>query len=259
MERIQVPGGAELAVDVAGEGTPVVLLHERFCTHRVFGPLRAALGQGLRLIAPDLRGYGASQPPPRDFPVDYAARDTADIAAVIEALDAAPARLIGWGDGGVVAVRLAAGFPDLVASAVVMGAFPTVTEETAPLWDMALEDSTIDSVITDFFLNAEGNTNAAGRPFREAWLECVEACLDTVYAGRGDFFLQDLPSVRCPLLFLDGSKDPFITDGLRALVAGAMPASARAMLLPGGPHELPLTHAHQVAAIVREFWSPAGG
>ncbi len=258
MERIAVPG-AELAVDVAGEGPTVLLLHERFCTHRVFGPLRQALGDELRIIAPDLRGYGASQPPPRDFPGDYPARDTADVAALIRALAAAPVRIIGWGDGGVVAVRLAAGFPDLVASVVVMGAFPTITEETAPLWDMALEDNVIESVITDFFVNAEGNTEAAGRPFRDAWLECVEACLDTVYDGRGDFFLQDLPLVRSPLLFLDGSKDPFLTEGLRALVAGAMPPSARSVLLPGGPHELPLTHAHQVAGIIREFWSASGG
>jgi len=254
VQKLALDSGVTIAVDVAGTGAPLVLLHERFCTHRVFEPLRTALGPGFRIVTPDLRGYGESKPPPRDFPPDYHGRDAQDVAALIGALGVAPAHVVGWGDGGIVAVRLAAHYPDLVASAVALGSPPTVTEETAPLLDMALEDQVIESIITEFFLSVEGNLDAAGRPFKEAWVECIESSLATVYDGRGDFYLQDLPAVRCPLLFIDGSKDPFLTDGLRALRAAAAPA-ARFELVAGGPHDLLITHAHQVAASIRRFWA----
>lgn len=257
MQKLTLASGATIAFDVEGRGVAVVLVHERFCTHKVFGLLREALGPGLRVIAPDLRGYGESRPPPRDFPTDYHGRDADDIAALIGELGIAPVQVIGWGDGGIAAVRLAAARPALVGSVVALGAPPTITDETAPLLDMALEDAVIDSIISEFFLHVEGNLDAAGRPFKETWVECIEASLDTVYGGRGDFYLQDLPAVRCPLLFIDGTKDPFLTDGLRALTAAAAPA-ARFELVSGGPHELLVTHAHHVAASIRRFWTEVG-
>ena len=47
-----------------------------------------------RLIGPDLRGYGASRPPSRDFPVDFYRRDAADMAALLDAINCGPVTVL---------------------------------------------------------------------------------------------------------------------------------------------------------------------
>lgn len=62
--------------------------------------------------AVDLPGFGSS-PPPRSFRIaDQAAR----VAAVVEALEVGPVRLVGNSLGGAIAVQLAASRPELIAA-----------------------------------------------------------------------------------------------------------------------------------------------
>ena len=61
--RIEVDG-IGLEVDVQGDGTPVLLLHGWPDSHDLWRHQIAALtGAGYRTIAPDLRGFGASDRP----------------------------------------------------------------------------------------------------------------------------------------------------------------------------------------------------
>ncbi|MCC6624631.1 MAG: alpha/beta hydrolase [Deltaproteobacteria bacterium] len=116
--RVIVPG-AELHVALAGpdDGPPIVLLHgfpETWWSWRhQFGPLVEA---GHRVIAPDLRGYGAST---RRGPFDLATL-ARDIEALLRALGAAPAVVVGHDWGGAIAWRLGAYHPDIVKKLVVI-------------------------------------------------------------------------------------------------------------------------------------------
>jgi pimeloyl-ACP methyl ester carboxylesterase len=47
--------------EVAGDGAAVVLLHAGVCDSRMWEPNRASLGDGRRLVIPDLRGFGRSE------------------------------------------------------------------------------------------------------------------------------------------------------------------------------------------------------
>jgi pimeloyl-ACP methyl ester carboxylesterase len=67
------------------------------------------------LIVYDRRGYGASSESPRDW---RAHRD--DAVALIEALHAAPAVLVGYSGGSIVALDLAVHRPDLLRSLVLL-------------------------------------------------------------------------------------------------------------------------------------------
>src|SRR6266478_3750314 len=51
---------AEIFYDVAGSGTPVVLLHPTPADHEFFLPVSQVLSARYRLIMPDLRGHGES-------------------------------------------------------------------------------------------------------------------------------------------------------------------------------------------------------
>jgi len=82
------------------DGIPVVLLHGNLSTGRFFEHLMPGAPDRYRLIAPDMRGFGDSEPAPLD--ATRGLRDWADDAhALVRALGIEqPPHLAGWSTGG---------------------------------------------------------------------------------------------------------------------------------------------------------------
>jgi valacyclovir hydrolase len=133
--------GVRLHYEDVGQGTPVLLLHNAFGTARsVFDGIIEFLAERRhRVIAPDLRGYGGSRPPERDFPPDYYQRDLADVAALLRALDPGPAHVVGLSDGGIVGMLLAIEHPALVQSLLVWAANADFPPEERGLYEQLLQ------------------------------------------------------------------------------------------------------------------------
>jgi pimeloyl-ACP methyl ester carboxylesterase len=112
--------GIALHVAELGSGPLVVLLHGMptfwHTWHRQLVDLADA---GFRAVAVDLRGYGASDKPPRGYDATTLATD---IAALIPALGEQDAVVIGNDVGGVLAWTMAAQQPDVVRRIAVLGA-----------------------------------------------------------------------------------------------------------------------------------------
>ena len=112
--------GVTLAVADEGAGRAVLLLHgfpdsSHVWRHQV-APLVDA---GLRVVAPDLRGFGASDAPAAVE--EYAlTRSVADMLAVLDALDVERAHVVGHDFGAALAWLLAGLAPDRVDRLVVM-------------------------------------------------------------------------------------------------------------------------------------------
>ena len=89
------------------DGLPVVFVHGNLSTSRFYEHLLPELPPGYRVIAPDMRGFGDSDPAPLDATrglTDWAD----DTAALLRALDvAAPPHLVGWSTGGAAIARFA--------------------------------------------------------------------------------------------------------------------------------------------------------
>ncbi len=98
------------------DGTPVVLVHGNLSTGLFFDELMAAAPDGLRLIAPDMRGFGETERKPID--ATRGLRDWADdIAALVRALDIdGSVHLVGWSTGGAAIMQYALDRPGAVAS-----------------------------------------------------------------------------------------------------------------------------------------------
>jgi 3-oxoadipate enol-lactonase len=110
-------GGERLVLDgeVAGDGTPVVLLHGLSATRRnVVQGSRALLRRGYRLIAYDARGHGASSPAP-----SYTYPDLIeDLEAVLDALGVERAAFAGSSMGAATAMAFALRHPSRAAAVV---------------------------------------------------------------------------------------------------------------------------------------------
>ncbi|GAA1184747.1 alpha/beta hydrolase [Streptomyces hebeiensis] len=135
--RRVLAGGVEFNVALAGEGPAVLLLHGFPHTWRVWTDVIAGLAADHRVIAPDLRGFGASAPTPGGFD---AATLAADAEALLTALGETSAAVVGIDAGTPPAFLLALRDPGLVRRLVVMesllGGLPGAEEFLAagPPW-----------------------------------------------------------------------------------------------------------------------------
>src|SRR5438270_13101008 len=109
--------GIELAYQVFGTGSPLVLLHGGFGSVEMFGPNVELFANGRRVIGVDLQSHGRS--PAADRPMRFETMAD-DIAALIKELELERAAVMGFSLGGGVALRIAIQHPQLVERLVLV-------------------------------------------------------------------------------------------------------------------------------------------
>lgn len=121
--RITMDDGVELAVQVAGSGPGLLLVHGFGGAKEDFGDHVDALAERHTVVTFDHRGHGASGKPD-DLAAYSFARLRADTLAIAEALDLARFRLLGHSMGGMIARRIAVDHPERVDALVMMDTAP---------------------------------------------------------------------------------------------------------------------------------------
>ena len=106
--RVAAVNGIRLAYLRAGSGAPAVLLHGGLANYDYWGHQVAALAPLHDVIAIDSRGHGRSTRDQRPFGYDLMADD---VIALLDHLGLARADIVGWSDGGIVALDLAMRYP----------------------------------------------------------------------------------------------------------------------------------------------------
>jgi pimeloyl-ACP methyl ester carboxylesterase len=107
--QTQRANGAAFHIAATGAGDPLLLLHGWPEFWRVWEPVMTRLAERFRLIAPDLRGFGASDKPVGPFgPADH----TADLLGLLDALGFDRVGVVGHDVGGAVMQTLARTAPE---------------------------------------------------------------------------------------------------------------------------------------------------
>jgi pimeloyl-ACP methyl ester carboxylesterase len=136
LRRVPV-NGVELNVALAGSGPAVLLLHGFPHTWELWTDVMAGLSGRYRVIAPDLRGFGASSRAASGYDAGTLAEDA---AALLTVLGEPSAAVVGIDAGAAPAFLLALRHPELVRRLVVMesvlGGLPGAEEFLAggPPW-----------------------------------------------------------------------------------------------------------------------------
>ena len=109
-----VVNGIDLYYEERGAGPPLLLIHGTGAYAELWSPVLDGLARSFRVIAYDRRGFARSPSTKRWALSDHAR----DAAALLDSLGASPATVVGWSGGGVVALDLAASFPERVTGLV---------------------------------------------------------------------------------------------------------------------------------------------
>ncbi|EGG48495.1 alpha/beta fold hydrolase [Streptomyces griseoaurantiacus] len=117
---------------------PLVLVHGHPFDRGMWAPQLAAFSAGRRVVAPDLRGYGAS-PVPDDTstPLSVFADD---LAALLDHLGIDRCVLGGVSMGGQIVMECCARFPGRIAGIVLADTFPAAETESGRLARAAMAD-----------------------------------------------------------------------------------------------------------------------
>jgi haloacetate dehalogenase len=115
-KRIET-SGTEIALVQGGNGPPLLLVHGYPQSHVMWHKIAPRLAERFTVVAPDLRGYGASGKPPTDAEhLPYSKRAMAlDLVEVMTALGFDGFDVVGHDRGARVTYRLALDHPERVA------------------------------------------------------------------------------------------------------------------------------------------------
>lgn len=249
--------GTTLTYLEQGEGTPFVFVHGALGDYRDWLNQIEPFAEHYRTVVYSRRGHY-----PNAWPADYSACDpevhAADLAALIESLDAGPVHLFGHSIGGVTALVLAARRPDLVRT-LILGEPPLLT------WLGGSAEGR--AMVASFMANA---LEPAQRAFQQGGMEeGVRRFLDGVI-GPGAFdqipvpvqatILQNAPELKVqvltpprilfstltcddlsrmtmPVLLLEGELSPPMFSSVADEIASCLPTVERATI-PGVSHDL---------------------
>ncbi len=163
MESFRLGDGRNLAYREAGTGRPLVLLHGWSMSSVVFSEALEAFSGEYRVLAPDLRGHGASDPGP-----GYGLAALAgDLAELFEGLDLRDAAVLGWSMGGQVLLEL----------------YPRLRERIERILLVAATPCFIASVGWDHGLPA-GQVRAMARNLKRAYLKTMGEFFALQFAGE---------------------------------------------------------------------------
>ena len=127
----QMVNGANIFYRANGSaGLPILCMPGAMGTADTdFAPQLRDLADTMQVVSYDPRGYGKSQPPERTFPLDFYQRDADDAAALMAALGHEKYAVMGWSDGAISAVMLAATNLPKVDRLVIFGGNAYLTQD----------------------------------------------------------------------------------------------------------------------------------
>lgn len=258
--------GVNLVYEEVGSGPPVLLVHGT--GGAVWDPLPETLAAaGQRAISYHRRGFGASACAPIKDPP----RHTADAAALLEGLGAAPAIVVGHSMGGVISLDLAIRRPDVVRALVLIEPplhfkkHPTMAMMRALLGAQAVRLTRGKERAAERFMRwatrtTDGLNGYDSTPpeIQAQLLGNSAAIMRELDSGTGEHVKpEELGSISCPVICLVGSIT--LPDYGRAAerIAKALP-SLEIVTVPGAGHLLPVSHPQAVVdAVARVSRDPA--
>jgi pimeloyl-ACP methyl ester carboxylesterase len=210
--------------EVYGEGPPLVLIHGSGQSIVDMAAQIDGFRDRYQIIVADSRAHGKSGMTEQQMTYRQMASDW---AGLIAALTTEPARVIGWSDGGNIALELARAHSELIDRVAVMGANLAPDESAVYPWavNWVLEESAnIERQLAD------GDTSQNWAALKQQFYLLREL---------PDMTLEELSTIQAPVLVMAGDRD-IIREEHTLLMYQTLP-NAHLAIFPGETHFTPAT------------------
>jgi valacyclovir hydrolase len=232
-----------------GSGDAVLMLPGWAGSIDEFSQLRALLSPKYRVISADLPGSGKSGPQPRNYPATFYHDDARALLALLEILGATPAHIVGFSDGGEVALVMAEQQPDAVRSIVAWGAagivdappemldaFAAVVDAPAPGW----------GEFSGYIKAAYGEANA--RSMAQSFVRAIQA----ISEAGGDISRARAGEITSPVLLVTGEQDALAAPAVVSTTASLIPRG-EFLEAKGAGHAVHHSHPDWIASVVVDW------
>ena len=272
----QVTVGQENSADIEiyyedhGAGQPVVLIHGYPLSGRAWDrQVPVLLAAGYRVITYDRRGFGQSSQPATGYDYDTFA---ADLNTLLEHLDLHEAVLAGHSMGtGEVTRYLSRYGPGRVAKGVLIAPIPPYLLEAPDnpggvpqgLFDGFTAAARADTPawmkgFLDTFYNVGTlrGTRVSDQAWQASWNLAVTASATAAVACIATWttdFRDDLPKIDVPVLVIHGDADQVLPLDKTASRLPGLIKDVHLVVVEGGPHAIPWTHADEVNTALLGF------
>ena len=255
----------ELYYEDHGSGKPVVLIHGYPLSGASWEKqVPALLDAGYRVITYDRRGFGKSSQPTEGYNYDTFATD---LHTLITHLRLEDFSLVGFSMGGGEIARYFGKYGPIGASkAVIIGGVPPFLLKTGDNRD-GVDGGVFEGIkkavakdryafFTEFFNNFFNTDQLLGKRVSEevvraSWnlaagasATASLACVSTWYED----FRQDLQRMDVPTLVIHGDSDRIVPLEASGQRTAKLIKGARLVVVKGGPHCIPWTHAEEVTS-----------
>jgi pimeloyl-ACP methyl ester carboxylesterase len=240
--------GADLYYEEHGVGTPILGIHGTPSSSLLWVDAAEKLAEYGRCIIYDRRGFSRSVRPEPFEEVDLVDH-VDDAVALLEALTASPAIVIGRSTGGQIALELARRFPDLVSALCLLEPALFSIDPVAAVFAEHLREQILGAAASDPSAAAEvlirealGNDGWESLPpaLRAMFTSASPAVLAEVRGHGLDLSAHplalsddDLASLRQPTLLVSATDSPVVLRLINDRLAAALPHS-RQVRVEGG-------------------------
>jgi len=265
----------EIHYEDHGAGQPVVLIHGYPLSGRAWDrQVPVLLEAGHRVITYDRRGFGQSSQPAVGYDYDTFATD---LAALLDHLDLWDAVLVGHSMGtGEVTRFLATYGSRRVAKGVLVAPIPPFLLQTSDnpegvpqsVFDGFVQAAQSDTPawmkgFLDNFYNVDTlrGTLISDQAYQTSWnlattasAVAAVACIPTWATD----FRADLPKLDVPILVVQGDADQVLPLEKTGKRLPGLIDDVQLVVIEGGPHAIPWTHADQVNRALLDFLGSYG-
>ena len=260
MEKIYVPGTEFHYVD-RGTGRPLLLVHGFPLDHTMWTKQIEGLSSLYRVIAPDLRGFGASSAmDPKTTMVRFAD----DLVDLLDALRIdEPIVLCGLSMGGYIAFQFCRRHAERVRALILCDTrsaadTPDAADARRTLAERVLKEGP-SPVVEAMLERVVGKTALSRQPelveqIRNVMMQTDPRGIAAALGGMAERpdMTDALAEIRCPTLVLVGSEDVISPPAEMRAMAGFIPES-RFVEIPAAGHLAPCENPEAVNSAIAEF------
>ncbi|MCM1028074.1 MAG: alpha/beta hydrolase [Pseudoflavonifractor sp.] len=246
----------KVAYEVAGQGTPLILMHGWGCDHSTVASVAATASLTNTVYSLDLPGFGESDEPTRPWtPEDYAAM----LRAFVTALGIKRPTLAGHSYGGRVAIVYGATYPDEVDRLILIDA-AGVKPRHGLKWHWKVGSFKTGKWLLNTFLGKEKAApvierwrNKRGSADYRAASPMMKA---TMSASVNEDLCHYMPSIKAPTLLMWGEKDTATPLADARKMERLIPDAGIVTFIGAGHYSFLDAPAH-FAAVLAEFLNPS--